>query len=248
MVGGHRRARRSRSRPRARRSCGSRRSTSPATRSAWAQTSVQLDRTAPSRARRSPAARSTWADIASRTITASGSTDAGAGPAGLPVPHLDRRRQHVVGAGRGRLAERLRRGRDAGRVPERRHRRQRVGVDAGADTAGATVRLDRTRRRPPSVSGGSSAWQNATTLPISASGAHRRGGSGVASYQYRTSTNGGTTWSSGDDRRDGQRDQRRARRWSSSGRSTAVGLDLAVVGGLAGRHRHARPDRSQSNT
>src|SRR5262249_16570590 len=63
-----------------------------------------------------------------------------------------------------------------------------------APTAGSTVRLDRPAPVAPTVSGGSSSWQNAAAATVSGTGA-TDGISGVAGYQVRTSTSGGTVWS-----------------------------------------------------
>ncbi|MFL6113585.1 MAG: hypothetical protein ACJ786_19805, partial [Catenulispora sp.] len=57
------------------------------------------------------------------------------------------------------------------------------------------VEIDRTNPSAPSVTGGSLAWQSVQGIDISASGATDGGGSGVAGYQYRTSTDGGASWS-----------------------------------------------------
>jgi hypothetical protein len=68
------------------------------------------------------------------------------------------------------------------------------GWAPAANTAGATVRIDRTAPTAPAVSGGSNAWQSVASVAISASGGSDNA-SGIASYQYRTSTDGGSTWS-----------------------------------------------------
>src|SRR5262249_38246647 len=66
----------------------------------------------------------------------------------------------------------------------------------GSPPASGTVRLDRTAPSAPTgVTGGSLAWQKVPSVTISASGATDAGGSGLGAYQYRASTNGGTTWS-----------------------------------------------------
>jgi hypothetical protein len=63
-----------------------------------------------------------------------------------------------------------------------------------AATAGSTVRIDRTAPVVPVVSGGSLAWQNTASVTVSAAGASDAL-SGMARYEYRTSTDGGATWS-----------------------------------------------------
>ncbi len=160
--------------------------------SAWVQTSVQLDRTAPTRAD----GRRRLADLGERRLAHHhrlGRDRRRLRPRRLPVPHLDRRRQHVVGrrpagASLNVPAE--------GETLVEYQSVDTVGNSSAWTSVGATgtVRLDRTAPTVPSATGGSSAWLNASTLPIAPTGA-TDAASGVASYQYRTSTNGGTTWS-----------------------------------------------------
>src|SRR5262249_54984173 len=59
---------------------------------------------------------------------------------------------------------------------------------------GATVRIDRTPPSDPSVSGGSAAWQSVASVTISAAGSPDAL-SGVAGYEFETSTDAGATWS-----------------------------------------------------
>ena len=63
------------------------------------------------------------------------------------------------------------------------------------DGAGNTVMLDRTAPTLPTVTGGSLSWQSVSSVAVSASGSNDVGVGGVA-YSYRTSTNGGVTWTS----------------------------------------------------
>ena len=77
--------------------------------------------------------------------------------------------------------------------------RDRAGnVSAWAPVLGdtGTVRIDRTPPSDPLISGGSLEWQNAASVIVSADGAIDSGGSGFAGYRYRTSSDGGVTWSS----------------------------------------------------
>ena len=60
--------------------------------------------------------------------------------------------------------------------------------------AASTVKLDRSVPTDPTVTGGSLSWSKAASTTISAVGS-TDGGSGLAGYQSRTSTNGGSTWS-----------------------------------------------------
>src|SRR5205814_6391436 len=68
------------------------------------------------------------------------------------------------------------------------------GWGPAAVSAGATARIDRTAPSDPTVTGGSLSWQSVGSVAVTAAGSADAPGSGVASYQYRTSTDGGTTW------------------------------------------------------
>jgi hypothetical protein len=162
--------------------------------STWAQTSVQLDRTAPS-APTVAGGSLTWANAASRTVTASASTDAGSGLAGY---------QHRTSTDGGATWSAPVAGGSLNVPAEGQTLVEYQSIDNVGNVSawtpvptviGGTVRLDRTAPTTPTAGGGSSGWLNATSLPISAAGATDTGGSGVASYQYRTSTDGGTNWS-----------------------------------------------------
>ncbi|MFN8121539.1 MAG: choice-of-anchor C family protein [Thermoleophilia bacterium] len=63
----------------------------------------------------------------------------------------------------------------------------------GSPIAGSTVRIDRTDPTAPTVTGGSLAWQNTASITVTGSGANG-GDSGLAGYEHRESTDGGTTW------------------------------------------------------
>ena len=159
--------------------------------SAWVQTSVQLDRTAPS-VPTVAGGSLTWANAPSRTITASASTDAGSGLASYrsrtSTDGGSTWSAPTTGASLNVPAE--------GETLVEYQSVDNVGNASAWTSAGATgtVRLDRTAPTVPSAAGGSSAWLNASTLPMSPTGA-TDAGSGIVSYQYKTSTNGGTTWS-----------------------------------------------------
>src|SRR6185503_4186969 len=56
--------------------------------------------------------------------------------------------------------------------------------------AANTVRIDRTAPTAPGASGGSYGWQSVASITVTGGGATDVGGSGVASYSYRTSTDG----------------------------------------------------------
>src|SRR5439155_26461781 len=58
-----------------------------------------------------------------------------------------------------------------------------------------TARIDRTAPTLPTVSGGSLSWQSLASVDVTATGSTDTGGSTLTGYEYRTSTNGGTSWS-----------------------------------------------------
>jgi large repetitive protein len=136
-----------------------------------------------------------WQRLASVTIRASGSTDAGSGLAsyeartstdgggtwGAPVTAG----QVAVGVVGETLVE--------FRAVD--HAGNRSAWAPGPGNAGATVRIDRDAPLPPTVSGGSSQWQNAPVEDVIGSGSVDVGGAGIGHYEHRTSTDGGTTWS-----------------------------------------------------
>ena len=59
--------------------------------------------------------------------------------------------------------------------------------------SGNTVKIDTTAPAVPTLTGGSSAWQNVASVTVNASGG-ADSGSGFAHFGYRLSTDGGTTW------------------------------------------------------
>ena len=69
------------------------------------------------------------------------------------------------------------------------------GVALASPWTQATVKLDLTAPSAPTVAGGSSTWSNAASATVTASGSTDSGGSGLSGYEYRSSTDGGTTWS-----------------------------------------------------
>ena len=225
-VAGRGRTRR-RSPPRARPSSSSAASTAAGNASAWAPSvpdagsTVLLDRTGPSTPTVSGGSLA-WQTVASVDVAASGSTDAAVRLRRLRVPHLDRRRRQLDAAAHGLVGDDHRRGPDARAVPRDGRARQRVALVARRRHAGrhrphrphraqrahGHRRLARAGSRSPSVA------------------RHRRAArptrlAGVAGYQYRTSTDGGATWSARAAGRHRRRSPPRARRWCSSAPWTA---------------------------
>jgi hypothetical protein len=163
--------------------------------SAWTQVSVQLDRTPPTLPNVAGGALA-WSAAASRTISASGSSDAGSGFAGY---------EHRFSIDGGGSWSSPVSGTSLQVPTEGETLVEFRSVDALGNAsawtpapvaAAGTVRLDRTPPTTPTPSGGSASWLNATSLDITAANTSTdTGGSGVASYQHRTSINGGSTWS-----------------------------------------------------
>src|SRR5947209_2228694 len=160
-----------------------------------AGSTVRIDRTAPAAPTVSGGS-TTWQNVASVTVSASGSTDTGgSGFAGIEQrTSLDNGltwsapsagSSLTVGA-EGQTLVQFRTTDNAGNTSAW------TPASSGATN---TIRIDRTvPTDPASFSGGSLAWQTAASVAVTASGAADSPGSGIASYQYRTSTDGGTTW------------------------------------------------------
>jgi hypothetical protein len=158
--------------------------------SAWIQTAVQIDRTnpsAPSLSGGSPA----WQNVQNIDISASGATDSGgSGIAGY---------QYRSSTDGGSTWSTPTFGWDDLVGAEGETLVQFRAVDGAGNTSGwvaATARIDHTAPGAPTVAGGSLSWQNAPSVDITPTSGGDSGGSGVASYEYRTSTNAGQTWSS----------------------------------------------------
>jgi len=155
--------------------------------------SVRIDRSPPVGAPTVAGATGAWSAAASRTVTASGSSDAGSGIAGY-----ESRRSTDGGATWTTPAT----GASVGVSAEGETLVQFRAVDglgnAGpwstAVTGGAgSVRLDRTAPAPPSTSGGSTAWVNAPSATVTATGG-ADAGAGTAGHQWASSTDGGANW------------------------------------------------------
>ncbi len=161
--------------------------------SATAGSTARIDRTNPTAPTVSGGSLA-WQNVASITITGSGSAGGASGLSGYEYRTSTDGGIDLVERHRGRLGQHHRRGRDAGAVPEHRRRREHVGLDPVLGHG----RLHRPHRphesdRSDGVSGGSLTWQNVASITITASGASG-GDSGLAGYEYRTSTDGGSTW------------------------------------------------------
>ncbi|MFI5048560.1 MAG: beta strand repeat-containing protein [Gaiellales bacterium] len=156
--------------------------------SAWAQGTARIDRSAPSDPTLAGGSLA-WSSAASSTITASGSADAGSGIAGYEYQTSTDGGSTWSGSTAGAGATVSAQGQTLVRF--------RAVDNAGltSNWVQATVRLDHTAPTAPTVSGGSSAWQNVASLSLSASGSTDAGGASLSGYEYETSTDGGTTWS-----------------------------------------------------
>ncbi len=164
--------------------------------SATAGSTVQLDRTAPTPPTVTGGSLG-WQSVASVTVTGSGSTDAGSGVGGY---------SYRTSTNGGATWSAATTGTSVTISAEGETLVQFRATDAlgnasawGPTTLTATgvVRLDRTNPTGPGASGGGFAWLSTASVTIAGSGATDVGGSGVASYSYRTSTDGGTTWTAG---------------------------------------------------
>jgi large repetitive protein len=156
--------------------------------SATAASTARIDRTAPTAPAVSGGS-STWQSVASILLSASGSTDAGSGVAGYQYrtstdggatwssvsagPSLTVSNQGAIQVGFRAID----------------------GVGRTSAWVVADARIDRTAPSSPSVTGGSSTWKNVAAITLTAAASSDSGGSGFAGYRYRTSTDGGATWS-----------------------------------------------------
>jgi hypothetical protein len=163
--------------------------------SSWAPTTpdagstVRIDRTIPTNPVVSGGTAG-WQNVASALVTAGGSTDAqGAGVAFY---------QYRTSTDGGQTWSAPALGTSLLVSAEGQTLVEFQSVDnANLDSAWiqTAVEIDRTNPSAPTVSGGSPAWQSVPSIDISASNATDSGGSGVAGYEYRISTDGGATWS-----------------------------------------------------
>ncbi len=158
--------------------------------SATAGSTVRIDRTDPGAPSVTGGSLS-WQSVASITISASGGTGAtsyeyrSSTDAGTTWSTASAGASLAV-TGEGETLVQFRSLDDAGNVS--------AWTPASA-TAGSTARIDRTNPTTPTVAGGSLSWQGVATVTIAASGSGG-GPSGLAGYEYRTSTDGGSTWGS----------------------------------------------------
>lgn len=169
-------------------------------RSAWAPAAgtaaatARIDRAAPS-APSVTGGSSAWKSQAQTVVTASGSTDPLSGLAGY-----ERRESTDGGATWGSPAAGATDAVSAqGETLVQFRSVDGVGNTSAwtpsSPTGASTVRLDRTDPTAPAVTGGSLAWRSAASVAVSGSGSTDSGGSGPATYEHRTSTDGGATWS-----------------------------------------------------
>jgi hypothetical protein len=135
-----------------------------------------------------------WQSVASVTITPAGGSDSGSGLAGY-----DSRTSTTGGttwsspvAGNSLAVSA-----EGTTLVQFRSRDVAGNVSAWAPAsagAGDTAAIDRTAPTVPTVTGGSLSWQAVASVTISASGS-TDATSGLQRYEYRSSTNGGSTWS-----------------------------------------------------
>jgi len=162
--------------------------------SSWAPSSgtsgtVRIDRTVPTDPTVSGGSLS-WQSVASLTLSAAGSTDSG----GASLSGYESRTSTDAGATWSAAVS----GASLIVSAEGETLVQFRAIDGAGNASGwvqGVARLDRTAPGTPTVSGGSLSWQNVASVSISASAATDTGGSGVSGYEFRSSTDGGTTWS-----------------------------------------------------
>jgi hypothetical protein len=155
--------------------------------SAWTSTTVMIDRTAPTAPTVSGGSAS-WQSVASVGVSASASTDAGSGLAGYSYETSTDNGTTWSAPTAGASVSILAEGQTLVRF------RAVDGVGIPSSWVQVTVRIDRTAPGAPNVSGGSLSWQNVASVTITGSGSTDSGGSALAGYQVRTSTDG-VTWS-----------------------------------------------------
>ena len=158
-----------------------------------AGSTVRIDRIAPS----APSVTNdsqTWKDVASVAVAASGSTDTG----GAAMNHYERQTSTDGGTTWSALTS----GSSISVTAEGETLVRFQAVDGAGNRSAfvqATVRIDRSAPTAATVSGGSLSWTVPGTYPITGSGSADSPGSGVTGYQYRTSTDGGSSWSTATD-------------------------------------------------
>ena len=202
----------------------------PAT--AGASNTAKIDRTAPQAPTTLTGGSVTWLTSASVSVTAAGATDT----SGSGVTGYQYRSSTDGGTTWGSPSS----GNPAAITAEGETLLQFRAVDGAGNLSawypsssvpGGTVRLDRTLPTAPTVSGGSLTWQNVASVAVAASASTDGGGSTLIGYQYRLSTNGGSTWGGAVNGATAT-SRARARRWCRCAASTARAM-----------HRHGRPRR-----
>ena len=160
----------------------------------WVSVTVNVDRTKPSAPLTVTGGSTAWQNVASITVTGSGSTDP-AGGAGLSGYETRTSPDGVTWSAPAAGASATISNEGQGYVQVR-------SVDGAgnvsdwapaAPTAGSTVKIDRTNPTAPTVTGGSASWKTSAPVTVSAAGS-TDAGSGILRYEYETSTNGGVSW------------------------------------------------------
>jgi hypothetical protein len=160
----------------------------------WVLVTVKIDRTQPSAPTTVAGGSSVWQNVASMTVTGSGSVDplGGAGLSGYQTrTSTDGVTWSAPAAGasatisnEGLTYVQVRSVDGAGNVSN---------WAPAAPTSLSTVKIDRTNPTAPTVTGGSASWQTSAPVTVSAAGG-TDAGSGILGYEYETSTNGGASW------------------------------------------------------
>ena len=157
--------------------------------SGWVQANVSLDHTPPTM----PVLNGNvfiWQNVASQTVTASNSTDAGgSGLAGY---------QYETSTDQGVTWSAPITGTSDTIASEGKTNLRFRAVDGAGNVsgwAGGATMIDRSAPSAPPVSGGSTTWKNIASETVTG-GTSTDAVSSVAAYNYETSTDGGATWSS----------------------------------------------------
>jgi hypothetical protein len=164
--------------------------------SAWSPTAtVRIDRTLPTDPTVSGGSPS-WTNAASVTITASTSSDSGgSGLSGYQSRTSTNGGTSWSAATAGATRVITTTGQTLVQFRSLDNAGNSSAWAPAAATPGNTVNIDRTLPTTPTVTGGSLSWLSQASIAISGGSSTDAGGSALAGYEYRTSTNGGTTWS-----------------------------------------------------
>jgi hypothetical protein len=162
--------------------------------SAWVSATVSIDRTRPSVPTSVAGGSTSWQNVASVTVTGSGSSDP-AGGSGLAGYQTRTSPDGVTWSApaAGASATVSNEGLTYVQVRSLDNAGNTSDWAPVAPTAVSTVKIDRSNPTVPTVTGGSATWQTSAPVTVSAAGSTDTG-SGILRYEYETSTTGGVSW------------------------------------------------------